>query len=355
MRIADVIACLSRLAPPEYADDGDPIGLQIGSPAGRVTKALVCVTVDAEAIAKARRARAQLIVAHHPLIYHPLRTMASESYPTEEVSKLLRAGVAVFVAHTNLDVAPGGVNDALAAALGLKQTQPLRLQVMRHLRKLVVFVPEDDLDPVRRAICDAGAGRLGDYSGCTFRVSGTGTFTPGQDARPAVGAVGRAEQVRECRLETIVPGAQVEAVVRALVAAHPYQEPAYDVYPLESYRVAVGHGRIGRLPRAISAEGFLRRLRRKLRPQALRVHGKTTGPVRTVGLCAGAGDDLAEDARRQGADVFVTGEIRYHAAAALSARGMLIAAAGHLETEQPVVSALAEHLQTHLAGLHVIT
>jgi len=351
---SDLVDCMNLLAPPEYAEEGDPIGLQIGRMQDRLDKILVCLTVDEQTVSQAKEVGARLIVAHHPLIYRGLNSMASSTYPVAEVNDLVRSGIGLFVAHTNLDVVPNGVNDALASLLGLEDTRPLKLQPRRDMRKLVVFVPKEALSSVQQAVCEAGAGRIGRYSGCTFGIDGTGTFIPEAGASPTIGRVGQYEEVSEARVETVVPLRYLEAVVRALVAAHPYEEPAFDVYPIESWRADVGYGRIGRLPREVSIESFVELVKLKLGTSALRVYSGSAESVRTVGVCGGSGGDFAELARDQDCDVYVTGETSYHVAEAVSSRGTAVLVTGHAESEMPIVSVLKKHIAKNLPVVKVV-
>lgn len=230
----------------------------------------------------------------------------------------------------------------------------MKLQRLTHLRKLVTFVPPEHLETVRQAMCAAGAEQIGAYTDCTFHVRGTGTFLASEEAHPAVGRRGRLEQIDEYRLEAVVPSRRIEAVVQALVQSHPYEEPAYDIYPLEMYRPHVGHGRIGTLAKAVSAKELVLIVKRSLRVQGLQVYGSTKREVLRVAVGAGSGDALAAAVREKEADVFVTGEMRSHAAEALAASGVIVVTVGHRASETPILSPLTRRLKKKLAGLRLV-
>ena len=262
---------------------------------------------------------------------------------------LLKNDIAVYAAHTNLDSTVGGVNDTLAAALGLNRVAPLKAAAER-LVKIVAYVPSGHEEQVWQAMAKAGAGHIGQYSHCSFRSAGTGTFLPGKGTHPFIGTAGNLEQVAEIRLETVAPAALSDDVIRAMLLAHPYEEAAYDVYPLENVRSRGGMGRIGQLPEPVTLQEFAAKVGNALNFAAVRGVGDKAARIVCVAVCGGSGMELAEPARSAGADVLVTGDIRYHEAQAALARGLCLVDAGHFATEIPVLETLRQWLETKAAA-----
>jgi dinuclear metal center YbgI/SA1388 family protein len=251
MNVSEVMAALDTIAPPHLALDGDPRGLLIGDPAATVDSVLVALDVTPSIARQASETGAQMIIAHHPLIYHPLkRLVATEPHPSGVALHCARHGIALACAHTNWDVAPGGVNDILARLAGIEdEAKSLRITYREPLVKVVVFVPVASREAVMEAMATAGAGALGHYDRCAFWTDGVGTFRPLSGASPYVGAIGHAGTVSESRLEMMVSAAKSADVVAAMKAAHPYEEVAYDVYPIANTASEYGLGRIGELPK----------------------------------------------------------------------------------------------------------
>jgi dinuclear metal center YbgI/SA1388 family protein len=299
-------------------------------------------------VAEARRRRANLIVSHHPLLFRPLRTVVTPSGQGAVVAALARHGISAYAAHTNLDFAPGGTSHALAELLGLRTVGFLSPLPGRH-RKVVTFVPATDADRVMEAMAAAGAGVIGEYGRCSFRTEGTGTFHGSAQSHPVLGRALRLERVPEVRLEMVAPAAAVEAVAAALRAVHPYEEPAFDVYPLEGGPPEFGMGAVGELPSAMALGSFLDVVRRRLRVPRVRYTGEVRRSVRRVAVCGGSGADLLPEAIRAGAEVFVTADVKYHAFHEASGRIALVDA-GHHETEFPVVAAVAARLRAAWTG-----
>ena len=348
--VSDVLAALDRLAPSHLCLDGDPRGLLVGDPGAEVSRLVVALDVTPAVAATAERLGAQMAIAHHPLIYHPLRAVrADEPHPGGVVLSCIRAGVAVACAHTNWDVAPGGVNDVLAALLGLEDVRPLQTTYRELLVKVAVFVPTENRAAVLEAMANVGAGAIGDYDRCGFWAEGTGTFRPLPGARPHVGTVGAAETVNESRLEMIAPESRWRAVVDAMIAAHPYEEVAYDVYPLKNVAREFGIGRVGTLPAPLAPDALLARVQAALSFDAVRLVGPADHTVRTVAVCGGAGAFLLPDALAAGADALVTSDVRHHEFVDAESRGFLLLDAGHAATETPGARELARRLAADLA------
>lgn len=331
-------------APPFLAEDKDNIGLLVGSPEMEVKKVLVTLEVTPEVVDEAVKKRAQMIVSHHPLFREPFYRIRLDTHPASSVVELIKNDIAVFAAHTNLDAAEGGVSEVLAERLGLTEIELLFPNREEKLYKIVVFVPSGYEDAVREAMCTAGAGWIGRYSECTFQVSGTGTFRPLAGTSPFIGKVGELEKVLETRLETIVPESKIDGVVRAMLGAHPYEEVAYDLYPLKNPGKRFGFGRVGKLPQPMTLRSFAERVKELLGQKAVRVVGRLERMVSRVAVCGGSAAALLPQAIRSKADVYVTGDIKHHEALNALAQGIALVDAGHHGTERVIVPVLADYL-----------
>ncbi|MGI5129721.1 Nif3-like dinuclear metal center hexameric protein [Pseudonocardia sp. CA-107938] len=316
--VGDVIAALEAAYPPALAADWDAVGLVCGDPADEVRSVLVAVDPVAATVAEAVEAQAQLLVTHHPLLLRGVHGVGADTPKGALVHRLVRAGAALFTAHTNADSADPGVSDALAAAIGLTVEGPLQAVPEQELDKIVTFVPVGpSITAVHEALADAGAGRIGDYSHASFASAGTGQFKPLTGANPAIGEVGRLERVAETRLEMVLPRHRRSAVVAALRAAHPYEEPAFDVLELAPIPSARGLGRIGVLAEPEPLAAFTERVAAALPATAwgVRAAGDPGRPVQRVAVCGGAGDSALGAAAAAGVDAYVTADLRHHPAA----------------------------------------
>ena len=305
---------------------------------------LVALTPLHEVFEEAEEGGADFLLFHHPLIFDPLRSVDTGSYPGDLVSRAIRQGLAVYAAHTSYDAAPGGVSVALAEALGLRGTFEV-VSPRGSLRKLVIFVPEENADAVADAVAREGAGVIGEYTRCTFRTPGTGTFLPGEATNPYLGQKGRLERVEEIRLETVVPAHAERRAVAAVVAAHPYEEVAFDIYPIEGHPEGCGYGRVGTLPRpmtpdelrehAASALGF---------PASLVADPEPGRRVERVAVLGGSGGSFIPEAAASGAQAYVTGDLDYHDALLANSLGLTAVDAGHAATELPSLRPFANRL-----------
>ncbi|WP_270172259.1 Nif3-like dinuclear metal center hexameric protein [Paenibacillus sp. SYP-B4298] len=324
-----LIQLMEELAPKHYAVEGDKIGLQVGTLNKPIAKVLIALDVTDEVVEEAIAAGANLIIAHHAVIYRPLAKLDFSTPGGRLFEKLIKHDIAVYIAHTNLDVADGGINDAMAQMLGLEGRGTLDEVHNDQLFKLAVFVPKTHSKQVQEAIWQAGAGQIGHYSSCSFTVEGTGTFRPGAGATPYIGEQGRLESVEEVRVETIVSGAVKRKVVQALLKAHPYEEVAYDLYPMDMKGRSFGLGRVGKLPEAISLRQLAEQVKSAFDVPALRVVGNLESQVRKVAVLGGSGGRYVSKALFAGADVLVTGDIDYHTAQDALVAGLAIIDPGH--------------------------
>jgi dinuclear metal center YbgI/SA1388 family protein len=343
--VAAAVEFLEQLAPPGLAADWDNVGLLLGDRAAEVQRLMTCLTVTPDSAAEAIESGAKLIVTHHPILFRPVKRLTSATPEGRMVLALIRAGVAVYSPHTAFDNADSGINHILASRLDLRDVVPLRRRTTLREYKLVVFVPEADLARVSDALFAAGTGRIGQYSECSFRLAGTGTFFGSDATQPTVGQKGRREEVSEWRLEAVCPEAVVELAVDAMRRAHSYEEPAYDVYPLQPKPSSHGEGRIGKLshPRRLGDLGHA--IKTVLKSNGLQLAGVPEQRIEKVAIACGAGGEFLPDAVRAQADVFVTGELRFHDYLNARANGLALLLPGHYATERVGVEELATRLQ----------
>ena len=350
--LAEVIAALERRYSPVWAEPWDAVGLVAGDPAAPVRRVHFAVDPVAAVADEAVAGNADLLVAHHPLFLTPVHGVPATTAKGRLVYRLIRAGVALYVAHTNADVADPGVSDALADVLGLDDVQPLCRADADPLDKLVTFVPHVDADRLIDALAAAGAGAIGDYARCAWTTTGIGTFLPGAAASPAIGRPGEIEVVPETRVEMVLPRASRSAVLAALRSAHPYEEPAYDMVELAARPGRRGLGRVGELPGTTTLAEFTRVAARALPRTArgVRAAGNPARPVRRVAVCGGSGGDLAGAAAAAGADVLLTADLRHHPASDVAEDGgVALVDAAHWATEAPWLPQAARHLRSDVA------
>jgi dinuclear metal center YbgI/SA1388 family protein len=314
--LAEVVDLLHAWYPPATADSWDAVGLVAGDPSAEVGKVMLAVDPTIDVAREAVEWGADLLVVHHPLLLTPVSSVAATTPKGRTLHALTSNGCALLTAHTNADQAAAGVSESLALALGLSDLEPIRPTPAAPLDKVVVFVPVDAAEGVRAALHDAGAGRVGDYDSASFTTPGEGRFRPLDGAEPAIGRVGELEVVEEVRVEVVAPRGRRTAVVRALLAAHPYEEPAFDVVPLADPGLATtGTGRIGTVERT-TLDQFAARVARALPSTAhgVRVAGHPDRPVRRVAVCGGSGDFLLDELADSDVDVYVTSDLRHHRA-----------------------------------------
>jgi len=356
--LRDATRFLDSLFPPSSAESWDAVGLVAGDPAQPVRRVLLAVDPVGAVVDEAIEWGADLLVVHHPLLLRPVHSVAATTFKGALVHRLVRAGTALHVAHTNADSAAGGVADALAEAVGLVDLRPLVPAVLPAVDKHVVFVPEQHAEAVLDAMAAAGAGALGDYARCAWATTGTGTFEPLPGAAPAIGEVGRRETVRETRLEMVAPRRARAAVVAAMRAAHPYEEPAFDVLELATLPAETGLGRVGSTQGSPSLGEFARHVAAVLPRTAhgVRVAGDLEAPVRTVAVVGGAGDSLFDQVRASGADAYLTADLRHHPAseareqALFEGRGPALVDVSHFASEWPWLARAATRLEADAAA-----
>jgi len=361
LSIGDVVDFFESRYPPELAESWDAVGLSCGDRGDPVTRVLFAVDPSDAVVDEALVYGADLIVTHHPLMLRGVTGVAADTPKGRVVHRLIKAGCALFTAHTNADRARDGVNDALADALGLLNLRPLDPADGTRLEKVITFVPYSDAQRVIDALAQAGAGALGHYSRCAFTSAGVGTFLPGAQANPAIGIRGQVETVDEQRIEMVYPPGVRTEIVRALRAAHPYEEPAFDLFAMVPLPSDQGLGRVGTVDHPVPLSEFARRVASALpRSKAgIRTAGALTAQVSTVAVLGGSGDSHLEYAQRSGADVYVTADLRHHPVSEhLAAGGPAVIDGGHWSTEWPwlpvaqrLLTEAFPQLSTHVSTL----
>jgi dinuclear metal center YbgI/SA1388 family protein len=352
MQIKEVVDALERFAPLPLQDGFDNAGMQIGLTEVEATGALLCLDVTEDVIDEAVACGCNLIVSHHPLIFKALKRVTGRGYVERCVMKAIRHGVAIYSAHTNLDNAFGGVNYKIAEKLGLTNVRALEPS-NGHLLKLVTFVPTDYADKVRAAMFAAGCGQIGNYDCCSFNQDGYGTFRAHEGCNPFCGSINELHRENEVKIETIVPAYCKDAAVRALLEAHPYEEPAYDIYALQNDWDRVGSGIVGELEEPITELDLLKTLRDKFAVECVKHNSLSGRAIKRVALCGGAGAFLLQNAIKGKADAFITGEIRYHDYFGHDDE-ILIAEIGHYESEQYTTEILSDVIGRSCPGLRLL-
>jgi len=350
--VADVADSLERFAPVATAAEWDNVGLILGEMAAKAERILVCLTITPQVVAEAVREKTDLIVSHHPVLFHGAKKLTDATPEGRLLLPLLKAGIGVYSPHTAFDNCSGGINDTLAESFGLQSIKPLRATEAPGEFKLVVFVPEKEIGAVSEAMFRAGAGRIGNYEQCSFRIPGTGTFFGTDSTNPAIGEKGKLETVQEIRLEVVVPNSKLNAVIAAMRDKHSYEEPAFDAYPLKS-KPNGGEGRIGQLAEPKSIAQFAEVVKASCNAHSVSIVGDAAKPIRSVAVACGAAGEFLKDAIRAKADVFVTGEMRFHDLLAAEESGIAVVLTGHYTSERPGIEKLAERLQKEFADAAV--
>jgi dinuclear metal center YbgI/SA1388 family protein len=357
MQVKDIVQFLEESFPLSLQESYDNSGLICGRMDQEVEGVLLCLdsleaTVD-EAIAK----NCQLIIAHHPIIFKGLKKITGISYVERVIEKCIQHRISLYAIHTNLDNHIHGVNGEIANRIGLKNRRILR-PMTNQLYKLVVFVPKGSLSDIDSALFNMGVGTIGNYSECHFRTEGIGTFKPNELANPTIGSSNIREEVAEFRVEYLVPKPLIGRALRTLFEAHPYEEVSHEIYPIENQDQRLGAGMIGELTQEVDALTFLKSLKSTFNCQVIRYTDLLNKPIKTVALCGGSGSFLLPDAIRSKADIFITGDFKYHEFFDAE-NHLIIADIGHFESEQFTPQLLAEKLKEkftkfaiHLTGLN---
>ncbi|MGF1580196.1 MAG: Nif3-like dinuclear metal center hexameric protein [Gemmataceae bacterium] len=351
--VASITGLLDRFAPPSLAADWDNVGLLLGDDRANVKRLMTCLTLTEAVVAEAVESHVEMIVTHHPIFFRPVQRVTTASQSTRHIWELAKSNIAVYSPHTAFDNTVHGINDILARRLEVRDAKPLRPKLAPAEYKIVVFVPASDLEAVSQGLFDAGAGRIGEYTECSYRLEGTGTFFGSEETNPTVGEKGRREFAPETRLETVCQKGNLAKAIAAIYKFHSYEEPAFDVYPLEPRASGIGEGRIGNLANATTLAEFAQRVRKELNASAVQVVGDFDRQVRKIAIACGAAGEYLKDAGRAKADVFLCGEMRFHDYLSAESQGISLVLPGHYASERPAVEELATLLQEEWPDLSV--
>lgn len=349
---SDVFKLIEDLAPLDKAYDWDNVGLQIGSNRQQTTKIMITLDVLETVVDEAIEKKVDLIIAHHPLLFKPLKQIDLHTPEGRIISKLIRHDISVYAAHTNLDVVKYGVNDMLARKLDLKKTKPLITLGNEKLYKYVVYVPISHQNDVKQILGDAGAGEQGDYNHCSFQIEGEGSFRPLTGADPFIGKVGELVKVDEVKIEAIVSESKLENVVNSVKATHPYEEPAFDIIPLKNKGESWGLGRIGEVSTATNFKQYVKQVKEKLDLTDVRVIGSLNKKIKKIAIVGGSGEKYIHAAKKAGADVYITGDMSFHSAQDAWQMDLAVIDAGHY-IEKIMKEETRDYLQKQLAVFDV--
>jgi dinuclear metal center YbgI/SA1388 family protein len=342
MKIGELLSAIEVFAAPELQEDYDNAGLITGKRDWDCTGALCTLDVTVEVVKEAQQKGCNLIVAHHPIVFKGLKRMNGNNYVEQVMIEAIKADIAIYAAHTNLDNVVLGVNDTIAKKLGLQNTSILQPKD-KMLRRLITFAPMDKAQEVRAAVFSAGAGHIGKYSECSFNSEGTGTFKAEEGADPYIGDIGKQHQEKETKIEIVYPFYLERQVVKALVDNHPYEEVAYDIFTMENVHYGIGAGVIGELEAETTEVEFLKMLKDRFGLTVVRHTPLRNKPVKKVAVCGGAGSFLIKKALSSGVDMYISADIKYHEFFDAEGR-MVIADIGHYESEQFTVDLLRDLL-----------
>ena len=342
MKIKNVIDILEELAPPSLQESYDNAGLIVGNDNTDLTGVLICLDSIEAVIDEAIEKKCNLVVAHHPIVFSGLKRLNGKNYIERVIIKAIKNDVAIYAIHTNLDNVLAGVNGKFADQLGLVNRRILAPK-SGMLNKVTFYVPKANAEEVKGAVFKAGAGCIGNYSECSFSVEGIGTFKGNSNANPHIGKVGERHLENEIKVEVVCENYKLNKVIPALLSAHPYEEVAYDVYDLENSINIIGSGMVGELEKPMKSKEFLQLLKTKMNTECIRYTNLCKDEIKTIALCGGAGSFLLNNAKRAKADIFITGDYKYHQFFDAD-NEIIIADIGHYESEQYTSELLKEYL-----------
>jgi dinuclear metal center YbgI/SA1388 family protein len=347
MKCDNIIKIIEDWAPKSIAWEKDNVGLQVGSLRREVKNILLCLDVNEKVIDEASKKNCNLIISHHPLLFRSLKKIDIERDQKSKIlEKLIKKDITLYSAHTNLDFTKDGVSFQLADKLGLSN-QRFLLNKSSNLNKLIVFVPVDNADKVAEAMHSAGAGIIGEYSHCSFRTIGMGTFKGSNKSKPSMGVKGKLNKVSEVKIEVLVNSFDLHKVISSMKKIHPYEEVAFDVYPMVNENFNYGMGVIGDLKKELTAKEFLTYVSKSLRINNFRFNKGSKFRIKKVAVCGGSGSDLLETAIKSKADAFVTADVKYHTFQDAEDEILLIDA-GHYETEIHSLNAIKNRIENSL-------
>ncbi|WP_163539611.1 Nif3-like dinuclear metal center hexameric protein [Gracilibacillus sp. YIM 98692] len=327
--VRDVIQLFENWVPKSYAESWDNVGLQIGDMEKPVKRLMITLDVVEKVVDEAIDKKADMIIAHHPLFFESLKSINLNSPKGKVIAKLMKHQISVYTAHTNLDIAEGGVNDLLAEKLELRDTKVLVPTKTDHLLKFIAYVPHTHVDSFKEAIGNAGAGHIGNYSHCTFQSEGKGAFKPLSGTNPFIGTQGEIEQVNEYKVETIIKESQLEYMIQVAQEAHPYEEMAYDIVPLQNKGKVNGLGRYGKIDKKMNLEEYVEVVKKAYQVPFVRFVGNKEKTVKKVAILGGSGKGFIKQAQKVGADLYITGDLTFHDAQDAEQAGISLIDPGH--------------------------
>jgi dinuclear metal center YbgI/SA1388 family protein len=349
MTIADLTKYLEDWAPPGAAWEKDNVGLQIGSRGRKIKNIMLCLELDETVLKQAIQKKCNFIFTHHPLIFQSIKTLDFQNdFRAKLIEQLIKNDISVYSAHTNLDFTKDGVSFELAKTLRLKNIRFLDNEEANQF-KIITFVPMNSLEKISKAVFGAGAGVIGDYDNCGFRLNGQGSFKGSNKTMPVVGKKNKFEVVEEIRFEFIVDSWKLKKVISALLKSHPYEEPAYDIYPLKNKNINYGYGAMGELDKPMSEKEFMSHVKKTLKLNSFRYCDGKSKTIKKVAVCGGSGSELIDLAISKNADAFITADIKYHPFQ-ISLGKVLLIDAGHYETEIPVMNIVQKKLVKFLSS-----
>ncbi len=331
VKIKEIIRALELFAPPSLQESYDNSGLITGNPDDEFTGAILSIDTTENIVDEAIKKGANLIISHHPIVFSGLKQLIGKNYVECTIIKAIKNDIAIYAAHTNMDNVQAGVNTKICEKLNLHNCSVL--VPSGKLKKLVTFIPTEQAERVRAAVFKAGAGHIGNYDSCSYNLEGQGSFRALEGANPFVGDIGKVHFEKEIRFETIFPAHLQSSVISALLIAHPYEEVAYDIYPLDNVNEKIGAGMIGELEKPLPEKDFLNILKKKFNVPVIRHTELFNKDIKRVAVCGGSGSFLLRDAINQSADIFITGDFKYHQFFDAEKR-IIIADIGHYESEQ---------------------
>jgi dinuclear metal center YbgI/SA1388 family protein len=356
MKLKELTPHLQAIAPLELAEDWDNVGLINGDPDQSIRKVMLTIDLTQTVFTEAKSKQMDLLLTYHPPVFEPIKKVVADQGVSPLLYAAIRAKMAIYTMHTALDCVKGGVNDLLAEIVGIKESRPLQTGQFEEKKmcKIVVFLPETDVAPVSQAIFNAGAGHIGNYSRCSFRCEGTGTFKGQKGTNPTLGTPNVFEQASEFRLETIVPVENLSQVVSAMIKSHSYEEVAYDVIPLLHGQTETGLGRVGNLEKPISKKTLIEQIKKTFRQKTVGIIGPTTGKVKRAAVCAGSCGSMLKQVIRQKCDFYLTGELKHHFALELQEAGVTTVCLSHTNSERIILPQLAKQCRQRCGNIEFI-
>ncbi len=344
VKITEVLQLMGEIAPARLAEDWDNVGLQVGDSSQEVENILLALDFNQDVLDEALEKNCQLIITHHPFIFSGIKSVNTQNRSGKLIFGLIKNDISLFSAHTNLDIAENGLNDYLIKMLDVENISLLKTTSSQNYHKLVTFIPENSFKKVRDALYEKGAGRYENYSHSGFYNQGKGNFKPLRDSKPYLGKKGELNEVEEYRFETIIAEENLDKVIKELLKVHPYEEPAWDLYEMENLKNKKGIGRIADLKSEIELDKFLVKIKEIYDLDVIKVINSKKS-IKRIALCSGSGSDFIKDAYYQGADLYLTGDIKYHEAQTAEELGMNLVDFGHYGSEKFVKELLFAQLK----------